>query len=115
MGLHYHSPILDKGLKMTVEKKAVEPDIQIRDDALERFQDFLMDPDVMFAGSEEEAEELGINQGEQLNDLKKLLHTLLDNQNYRKLVDYMQKKYHKHGVLNECYEFVAKKLNVDGE
>lgn len=100
---------------MTVEKKVVEPDIQIRDDALERFQDFLMDPDVMFASSEEEAEELGINQGEQLNDLKKLLHTLLDNENYRKLVDYMQNKHHKHGVLNECYEFVAKKLNVDGE
>lgn len=92
-----------------------EPDVEIRKDALDTFNDFLMNPDVIFVSSEEEAEELGVDTAKQLNDLKLLLHALFDAENYTKLVKYMQEKYHKQGVLNECYEYAAKKLNVNGD
>lgn len=106
-----------KTRKSTKSAKAIldEPDVEIRKDAVDTFNDFLLNPDVIFVSSEEEAEELGVDTAQQLNDLKLLLHALFDAENYAKLVEYMQKKYHKKGVLNECYEYATKKLNVNGE
>lgn len=90
-------------------------DFKIRDDAAERLQDFMADPDVMFVGSVEEAQRLGVDLTQQMNNIKGLLRVLLDDEQYTKLRDHLQKTEKKRGVTEDMLKAVMGKLNIDME
>ncbi len=101
--------------KRTAKTKAEEFDFNIREDAAQRLEDFLADPDVYFVDSAEEAERLGVDQAQQVNNMKLLLHVLIPDDDYTKLRDHLQKTLNKRGVTGEMYEAVMGKLNIATE
>ena len=90
-------------------------DFKIRDDAADRLQDFMNDPDVLFVGSVEEAQRLGVDLVQQMNNIKGLLKVLLDDEQYTKLRDHLQKTEKKRGVTEDMLKAVMGKLNLDME
>jgi len=89
-------------------------DFKIRDDAADRLQDFMNDPDVLFVGSVEEAQRLGVDLVQQMNNIKGLLKVLLDDEQYTKLRDHLQKTEKKRGVTEDMMKTPISAFLDDG-
>lgn len=106
-------------VKTTVKNNVDENqefDIELKPNAQEEMEAFLLDPRLIFPTSEDELQSISAeDSAEIMNGIKKFLQKVMDKKNFTKLFNHCREEKGNDGVVFDMWMFVSSKLNASGE